>query len=83
LGFLTGGTARAGRLLGIPAREGLLFDNCIGRKRDVDGGVLAGISFRGAAYGEEIWAERLGDFPCGFVEAGWDLVRYTIDGHVS
>jgi len=29
------------------AREGLLFDNCIGRKRDVDGGVLAGIPFWG------------------------------------
>ena len=31
---------------GVPAREGLLFDNCIGRKRDVDGGVLAGIFAR-------------------------------------
>ncbi len=38
------------------AREGLLFDNCIGRKRDVDGGVLAGIFSRGSALG--LWGKK-------------------------
>jgi len=46
LGFFAVRTAGAGGLWGVPAREGLLFDNCIGRKRDVDGGVLAGIFAR-------------------------------------
>ena len=49
-----------------------LFDNCIGRKRDVGGVVLAGLWRFGFAFGDELDAvRRLGP------------EKETTDGHVS
>jgi len=50
----------------------LLFDNCIGRKRDVGGGVLAGLRSSGRVLGREL------------EEPTWRFEsEETTDGHVS
>ena len=50
---------------------GALFDNCIGRKRDVGGGVLAGLWRLGWVAARAAARRR-----------GWGL-KETTDGHVS